>query len=401
VTENNAKSFWALIVTQFFGSFNDNFFKVLISLLVVDWVKDPSMRNELVSLGTGVFAAPFILFSMFAGRLADRLPKPQVIVATKTWELIVILAASAALAWKSIPLMLLCLFLLALQATFFGPVKYGILPEMMSEAELTKANAWLNASTFAAILIGTVVASHLASDRMTGAALMGACALSGLLASLLMAPLPAANPNAPLPWNAFTDLASNWRLIQQDRMLARSIIAVNFFWFMGAALQANIFLYTKEMMKAAPPVAGYLIVAIAVGVGFGSFLAARLSKGKIERGLVPVGAFGMSLFAVDLLWAHASLFRTLIDFWMLGTFAGLYYIPLVALIQWRAPAPERGRILATTNFLSFVAIALAAVVLWIFGTLLHFNSSQVFVCLGFGTAIETAFIYRYIYAPRQ
>lgn len=124
-------------------------------------------------------------------------------------------------------------------------------------------------------------------------------------------------------------------------------------------------------------------------------------KGKIERGLIAIGALGMGLFAVDLFWAHASLFRALMDFFMIGVFAGLYYIPLVSLIQARAPAAERGRILATTNFLSFVAIALAAGVLWILGTVVQFNSAQVFVCLGLGAAMETVFIYRYLYASRE
>ncbi len=396
MNENNNRSFWALIVTQFFGAFNDNVLKVLISLLVVEWVADPDARSQLVSLGTAIFAAPFILFSMVAGRLADRLPKPKLIVATKVWELLVMAAAAVALWQKSIPMMLLCLFVLSMQATFFGPAKYGILPEMMEESELSLGNAWVNIGTFSAILIGTLVASHLAAQRMTAAALMGATAVLGLIASLFMRPLPAAKPQSPMVWNPLSDLVSNWALLRTDRALYLSVIAVNFFWFMGAAFQTNIFLYVKDIMKASPETTGYLIVVIAVGVGAGSYLAARLSKEKVEVGLVPVGSLGMSIFAADLFWAHASVPRTFVDFFMLGAFAGLYYIPLVSLIQWRSPAAERGRVMAMTNFLSFVAIALAALALWVFGKVFHLDSAQVFLALGVLALLETYAVCRYV-----
>lgn len=396
MTGNNKRSFWALIVTQFLGAFNDNVLKVLISLLVVEWVTDPSTRNQLVTMGTAVFAAPFILFSMIAGQVADRYPKPKLIAATKVWELLVIVAATAALWWQSIPLMMVSLFVLSLQATFFGPAKYGVLPEMMSASELSSGNAWLNIGTFSAILIGTLAASRLAEHRMMAAGLMAVCAVVGVLSSLLMSPLPAAKPGAALSWNPIADLRDNWKLIRQDRALYLCVIAVNFFWFMGAAFQTNLFLYSKEMMKATPEVAGYLIVVIAIGVGAGSFIAARLSKEKVELGLVPIGAFGMAVFASDLMWAYGSHVRPFVDFFLLGAFAGLYYIPLVSLIQWRCPATDRGRVMATTNFLSFVAIAAAAGVLWVFGSVFHINSAQVFLALGVVAAAGTFAVCRYV-----
>jgi MFS family permease len=286
-----------------------------------------------VALGTAIFAAPFILFSMIAGRLADRIGKPRLIVATKIWELGMVAAAVASLWFHSIPLMMLCLFILSTQATFFSPAKYGILPEMMTEGELPSANAWLNIGTFTAILIGTLAGSHLALHWTRAAGLMVVAAVIGLAASLLIQSLPPAKSDSPIPLNPFADLVANWKLIRTDRALYLSVLAVNYFWFMGAALQTNIFLYTKEMIQASPEVSGYLIVAIAIGVGVGSYLAARLSQGKVELGLVPLGTLGMSFFALDLLGAYHSRPRVFVDLFMLGASGGFYDISADSMAQ--------------------------------------------------------------------
>src|SRR5258708_4463932 len=170
--ENRRKtSFWALIVTQFFGAYNDNVLKTLVTLLVVAWVEDTSHRNSLVSASGAVFVAPFLIFSMVAGRVSDRMGKPAVIRGTKFWELVVIAAAIASLLNESIPWMMVTLFLLSMQATFFSPAKYGVLPEMMGEKDLPEANAFLNLSTFAAILLGTLTAGLL-SDKLLWACMV-------------------------------------------------------------------------------------------------------------------------------------------------------------------------------------------------------------------------------------
>ncbi len=376
------KSFWALIVTQFSSAFNDNVYKILVSLLVVTWVNDPRQSNQLVAIGTAVFAAPFLMFSMAAGRIADRISKSRIIVATKLWEVGVVLAGIGSLWLHSIPLMMLSLFMLALQATFFSPAKYGILPEIVNTAGLSNANAWLNIATFAAILLGTVTAGYVVKDWRWAGSVMLAASTLGLGACWMIQRLDPVQPHTPLTWNPFTDLRANWRIITHDRSLKLSIIAVNFFWFMGAALQTNIFLYAKEMMGVSEHVSTSLIIAIGVGIGFGSFLAGRLSKGKVEVGLVPVGALVMTLFTCDLAMAYVSQKRVFFDFFMIGTGAGLYDIPLVTLIQLRSPDAERGKVLATSNFLSFVAIGIAGVVIWLLGTGLGLNPAQVFFALG-------------------
>ncbi len=431
MTGTNKKSFWALIVTQFFGAFNDNVLKTLVTLLVVAWVENLRQRNSLVSASGAIFVAPFLIFSMIAGRVSDRIGKPAVIRATKFWEFVVIAAAIASLLSESVQWMMVTLFLLSMQATFFSPAKYGVLPEMMSNEELPEANAFLNLSTFTAILLGTLTAGFLSQKLIWACIVMGAASLLGLAASFFMEPIPAAKPNESLgqkpAWLAggmgfvmvfglllelhhhhwrgwetsamvvsivamltcFTiasgpDLIANWKIIAPHRGLKFGTVAVNYFWFMGAILQLNIFLYAKDIMDVSDKMASFMVMAVAVGVGAGSYLCAKLSKGKIELKLVSVGALGMSIFAIDLLWAHTSLPRSFFDFFMLGAAAGFYDIPLMALIQARSPAAERGRVMAMINFLSFVAILLASGVLWFLSNTFGQNPAEVFFTLGIG-----------------
>ncbi len=439
--ENRRKrSFWGLIITQFFGAFNDNVLKTLVTLLVVAWVEDISHRNSLVSASGAVFVAPFLIFSMVAGRVSDRMGKPAVIRATKFWELVVIAAAIASLLNESIPWMMVTLFLLSMQATFFSPAKYGVLPEMMDAKDLPEANAFLNLSTFAAILLGTLTAGFLSEKLLLACAVMGAASLAGLFASFFLRNLPVAKPEEPLgqqpAWLAagmgfvmafglllelhhrhwrgwessamvvsvvaifgcFTvangpDLLDNWRLIKPDRALKLGTIAVNYFWFMGALLQLNIFLYAKDMMDVSDRAASFMVMAVAVGVGAGSYLCGRLSQGKIELDFVRLGALGMSLFAIDLLWAYRYPVRAFFDFFMMGASGGFYDIPLMALIQLRSPVAERGRIMATINFLSFVAILLASGVLWLLSNPLQQNPAQVFFTLGMISLVSISLVF--------
>ena len=388
------KSFWALMVTQFFGAFNDNVLKVLVTLLIVQWVEDEGMQQQLVDLSGAIFVAQFLLFSMVAGRLADRTGKPTVIMATKFWELLVVTVAILSLWAKSIPFMMAALFLLSTQAAFFSPAKYGVVPELMGEEEISRGNGWLNMGTFAAILMGTIIASFLTNSLITASVMMLAASLAGLAASHFMEPLPAAKPGEKWAWDPLQDLVANWKLMSQDRALRLGGVAVNYFWFIGAVFQLNIFLYAKQMMDASDQVSGVLACSLMVGVVLGSFIAGQISGKRVELGLVPLGALGMSLFAIDLLWAYHFKIRLLSDLFLLGISAGFYDIPLTALVQWRSPPGERGRILATINFFSFIAILAASGVLWMMHAVLELDPAQVFFYLGVvslaGTAIFCA-----------
>lgn len=395
-TVNPRRSFWGLIVAQFFGAFNDNLFKLLVSFWIVQWIVDPRRENFLVQMCGAVFVAPFLLFSMVAGRLADRLGKPQVIVYTKWWELGVIAAAMLSIYLQSIPFMMFTLFLLATQATFFSPAKWGVLPELLEEQDLPWGNAWLNAGTFLGILAGTLAAGYLVSHAWRAKLFLAGASLIGLAAAYLMRPLPPAKPAEPLTLNLVKDLLDNWAIVRQDSLLARGVIAVNYFWFIGAALQLNLVLYASQMLRVTPEKASLLIVALAVGIAVGSFWCQRLSKHHIALRWVTVGAVVMALFSGDLFWAYHSIQRAAFDFFMIGVGGGFYDIPLMALVQARSPAPERGRIMATVNFISFVAILLATVVLAILGSVIGLNPAEVFGAMAVLTAAAAWGVHRYV-----
>jgi MFS family permease len=396
MTHEHRRSFWALIATQGFGAFNDNLLKVLVQLLVIKWVADPHARSQLVVLGTVVFDAPFILFSMIAGRVADRFGKPLVIRGVQVWQFVVVAAAAVSVYVKSIPAMMASIFLLSMQAAFFSPAKYGLLPELLPERDLPHGNGILNMATFVAILAGILAGGLLASYPMWACALLIVAAIGGMVGSMLITPLPAAKPEERFAWNPLPDLLSNWRLIAQDRALQWAVIAVNYFWFVGSIFVTVVLLYASEMMGAGEKTSAALFAATTVGIGIGSILAGKWSRGRFNPKIVWIGAIGMSLFSIDLYWAWRSLPHAAFGFFMAGLSAGLYEIPLMALVQARSPATERGKILATQNFLSFVAIFIAAAVIWMLQTFLNLNPAQILLALGIFSLIGSVFGYRLV-----
>jgi acyl-[acyl-carrier-protein]-phospholipid O-acyltransferase/long-chain-fatty-acid--[acyl-carrier-protein] ligase len=387
MTPVQKKSFWALMVTQFFGAFNDNVLKTLVALLIVRWIEDDVLQSQLVDLSGAIFVAPFLLFSMIAGRMADREGKPRVIVGTKIWELLVVTVTMLSLWAKSIPFLLCALFLLSMQASFFSPAKYGVVPELMGESEISRGNGWLNMGTFAAILIGTVTGSFLSTNLILAAGVMLGASVIGLAASQFMERLPAAKPGEKWAWDPLRDLIANWKLISRERSLKLGAIAVNYFWFVGAVFQLNIFLYAKQMMGVSDQMTGILLASLLIGIVLGSVIAGLISGKQVELGLVPLGLLGMGIFAIDLHWAYQSTPRLVIDLFLLGASAGFYDIPLTALVQWRSPPGERGRVLATINFISFVAILMGSASLWVIHTYTDLNPAQVFLALGTATLI--------------
>jgi acyl-[acyl-carrier-protein]-phospholipid O-acyltransferase / long-chain-fatty-acid--[acyl-carrier-protein] ligase len=389
MTPPQKKSFWALMAAQFLGAFNDNVLKTLVTLLILRWVTDQNLARQLVDLSGAIFVAPFLMFSMLAGRMSDRFGKPKVIVAVKYWEVVVVAAAVLSVVSHSLPFMMITLFFLAMHSAFFSPSKYGILPELMGEEELSGGNGLINMLTFLAIILGTLTAAFLSENLKAASLLMASASIVGLIASHFIDPLPAARPDEPWTFNPLRELAANWRLMKGDRALRVGGIAVNYFWFMGSILQLNIFVYAKEMMQASDKTSGTLLIAVLVGIALGSFLAGKVSGRRVELGLVPLGALGMSVFAVDLMWAYTFRPRLLFDLFMLGFSAGFYEIPLMAMLQWRSPPGQRGRVMATINFFSFIAILSATGVLWGMHAIFDLNPAKVFFILGSLSLIAT------------
>jgi acyl-[acyl-carrier-protein]-phospholipid O-acyltransferase/long-chain-fatty-acid--[acyl-carrier-protein] ligase len=387
--------FWSLIVTQFQGAFSDNALKNLVILLILGSGITQAEKDKLVPYVLLLFSAPFILFSMAGGFLADRFSKRRVAIGTKALEIFVMLVAVAGLALQNLPLEFAAIFLVSSQAAIFGPAKYGILPEMLPLRELSWGNGVLELGTFLAILTGTVAAGYLSEDfrghqLYSGLILLG-LALFGTIVSLGITKVPAADPHRKFQPNFVKDLWSEIRVARRDNILWLAMLANMYFWFLGGLLQPIILLYGKEVLHLGDKQNTYLQAALAVGIGVGSLAAGYLSRGKIEYGLIPAGSLGLAVFSAALSAPFLSFEWVAILLAALGVFAGFFAVPVLAIIQHR-PSPERkGNMQAAANLLSFFAIFLAGGAYYVLISLFKLTPGEVFLLGFFLTLAVTLF----------
>ncbi|HVC63561.1 MAG TPA: acyl-[ACP]--phospholipid O-acyltransferase [Acetobacteraceae bacterium] len=362
---------WPLALTQSCGALNDNLVKN--AMLVLALFKLGIGGAGLSALAGALFIAPYILLSASAGQLADRFPKPRVILAYKALELLLMLAAAAAFLAASVPGLLGVLFALGVQAALFGPVKYGVLPEHLAEDELLAGNGMIEATTFLSIVCGTVAggALMLLAD---GAAVVGATgvvlSLVGLLAAWRIPAVPAADPMLRLSPNLF---AETWRVLRHAasiRPIWRSVLGLSWFWTMGATLLTEFPVVARDTLHAGGSMLTLLLTVFAVGVGIGSMQCARLLHGEVSARLVPFAALGISLFCWDFASAAASAgaaggfataaaalgsfagWRMVADLFLLAGCGGMFSVPLYAIIQDQAAPSERARMVAANNIMN-------------------------------------------------
>jgi acyl-[acyl-carrier-protein]-phospholipid O-acyltransferase/long-chain-fatty-acid--[acyl-carrier-protein] ligase len=356
------RGFWALWVTQFQGAFSDNVHKMLITFLILGLAL-PTERQDWLVLWTGVlFALPFVLFSMSGGWLANRFSKRSVTIGVKILEIAVMALATVGLALTNLPLLLVCIFLMSLQSALFGPSKYGLLPELLTEARLSWGNGVLQMGTNVAVLLGTVAAGFLADwfagRQVWSGVVLVALAVAGTISSLGINRLPAVDSSARLRVNFLGDLFDQLRYIRSDRVLTLAILGNTYFYFLGSMLIINVTMYGQEILALSFRQNSLLQTAIAVGVGAGALAAGYLSGRKIEYGLVPLGAVGLTVFCA-MLAAHGLAMRdVVVRLALAGFFGGFFVVPIGALLQYR-PVPERkAGVLGASNLLSFVGVML-------------------------------------------
>ena len=380
---SSTRGFWALIVAQYTSAFNDNALKFLVMYLLLASGLSVEQRDNLISVVLVVFAAPFILFSMTGGWLADRFSKRTVTIGTKWMEATVMSMALAGLALDALPLKIAAVFLLSTQAALFSATKYGALPELLPEERLSWGNGVIELATFLAIITGTMAAGLLAerfrgAHHFSGAILLG-FTLVGLVASLAMPRLPAADPAKPYRLNFVADVWRECLHMRRDRVLSFAILGNTYFFFLGALLQPLIILYGSDVLHLRETHNSYMQAALAIGIGIGSLAAGYLSHNKIEYGLIPLGALGMAIFAA-LLSVHGLTplaFGTLLA--LLGFSGGFYAVPVNALIQHRPEDSRRGATIATSGVLSWVGILIAAGAYRVLLGALHLTPGQIFL----------------------
>ena len=380
----STRGFWALIATQFQGAFSDNVLKWL-TLFFARGLDLPRDQQELivVLLIPLLFAVPFLLFSLSGGYLADRFSKRTVTVSTKVMEIGVMAVALVGFAGGRLGVLAAAVFLVSTQAALFGPSKYGLLPELLPEKKLSWGNGILELTTFVAIIVGTLCAAFLA-EAFRGqlgwpGAMLIALSGAGLVASLGVSRLAAANPARRFPWNPAAELWSEVREIRKDRVLWLAVLGNIYFWFLGSLLLINVFLYAEDALHLGETQTGYLIAALTLGIGAGSFAAGYLSGNKIEYGLIPLGSLGITALAALLGRPHLSMPVVIAHLAALGFFAGFFAVPINALIQHRPPPERKGAVIATANLLSFVGISLQPVVQYALLRIAHPDPARMFL----------------------
>ncbi len=366
--------FACFLLAQFLGAANDNAFKVTLLLLILVTVPDETSQVVYSSAATALFPIPFLLFSPVAGYLADRFPKHRVLLLTKTPEIVAMAIATAGFAFGSLWLLLFALFLMATHSAFFSPAKYGILPEVFENQDLSLANGVLELTTNLAILIGSVagvlVYGRFKGDLASAGWVYVAIAVVGTAAVVFVPRAPAGNPSAAFAWNLLEAVRRDWRETRENRTLVYTLLGIAYFGFLGSLFLTLIPVFGKNVLHLGEERSGILLAVLSIGIGAGSVLAGRLSKGHVEIGLVPLGSLGISFFAFDLAlfgngaW-HLPLglpARAAFDLVALGLASGCFIVPLNALLQQRSPEGMKGRLIAFSNVLTFTAVLLAAAV---------------------------------------
>ena len=405
-----APFFWV----QFLGAGNDNLFKFAFTVLVtyqlqVSWLP-PSMAGLVIG---ALFIAPYLLFSATSGQLADRHEKGALIRLVKLLEIAIMALAGWGFWVQNVPALLACVFLMGLHSTVFGPVKFAYLPQHLSERELTGGNGMVEMGTFVAILLGQVAGGLLiALPGVGGHYVAFACmalAIGGWLLARAVPLSPPTDPGLVINWNPFTETWRNLQLAHGNVVVFRSLLGISWMWFFGSVFLSLFPAFARDVLHGSPQVASLLLVVFSVGIGSGALLCELLSRRHVEIGLVPLGAIGMTAFALDLYLATRALppagvmdawaflaqpahWRVLADLLLLSLFAGIYSVPMYALIQLRCPPSHRARIIAANNILNALFMIVSALLT---GLLLKagFTIPQVFLAVGLANAVVAAYIF--------
>ena len=374
-----SRRFAPLFWTQFLGAFNDNVFKSALSLLFVygALVAEES-QDIVVNLAAALFILPYFLFSAIAGQLADKYPKEQLIRRIKIFEIIIAAFGAMAVFSGSVFLMLAVLFLLGVQSTFFGPLKFSILPQHLAETELIGGNAQIEMGTFVSILLGTLVGGLIAgqADSKTWLTiLIISVAVAGYLSSRFIPHAPPADADLKINWNLWEETRNLIGMARERRSVFLSILGISWFWLLGSTLLAQFPGLTERVLLGDTTVVTLILCVFTLSIAVGSLACEKLSGHQVEIGLVPMGALGLALAGVHMYFSIANVaelseglahrnwieflkapgsVRLLLDFAIIGASGGMFIVPLYAYIQSKTPEDRRARIIAVNNIMNAI-----------------------------------------------
>lgn len=363
------RQFFPLFWTQFLGAFNDNLLKNALVMVVATRALSvfgvPS--DQSVALAGGIFILPFFLFSGIAGELSDKYDKSRVLQATKLLEIVVMLFSAVALWLENFDFLMITLFFMGLQSTFFGPAKFSILPQHLPSEKLMQANAWVEAGTFLAILLGTIsggVLVLLPNGLLIVAGVLVFISLLGFITSLLipLAPSPHSGYFA-MNWNPLSTTWKHFQLSAKDPVVFSAMMAGSWFWFVGAMILSLLPALCLKHLKLSETSITFYLVLFSVGVGLGSFLCSRISKNRVDLRLVFKALIGMTACLLYLAVFNGSLLVAGIGLFCLSVASGLYIVPLNTLIQEQSDVKVRSQVIAAYNISNSFFMVLASILL--------------------------------------
>jgi acyl-[acyl-carrier-protein]-phospholipid O-acyltransferase/long-chain-fatty-acid--[acyl-carrier-protein] ligase len=390
------RGFVPYLIAEFLGVINDNILRMTLGLMALSVGSES--QDAVSALGVSavgaVFMIPFLLFSGIAGHIADSFNKRNVLIATKSLEVLTMLLGLIIIPLGIFWLNLLLLFLLATQATFFSPAKYGFLPEIFTEQQLSRANGVVEMSSYTGIVLGLffggVLYNNYATQELTMAYILFAISIVGTTFIFWAPKTSYPGVRQKISYNPWATVIAGARKIHANKMLSLTVGGIAWFWFLGSLLNSLLLLLGKEVMGLDSYWIGLLLIQLGFGVALGSLLAGRLSGDHVEVGLVPLGALGIGLGSI-LLWVMApSFIGTVIALLIIGLSGGLFIVPLNANLQHIAGIQEKGRLIATTNVFSMTAVLMASAVLPLLHDVIGLRSDAIIFLIGLITVTGTA-----------
>jgi len=409
------RRFLPFFLTQALGAFNDNVYRQAIIGLLFFLGISTEQRTLYTNLAPALFIAPYFLFSATAGQIAEKLEKSRLIRITTTMEIVIMSVAAVGFLTQNLTILLIALFGTGLQSTLFGPVKYSILPSVLHPRELTGGNGLVEMGTSIAILVGMLVGGSIfkatgANGPMVAAVSVVLLAITGNLVSRAIPRVEAAAPDLVVHWNPLPESLAILRLTRRAPAVRNSVLGVSWFWFVGTVLTAQLPTYAELHLGGDERLYIFALALFSIGTGVGSMACEKLSARTVEIGLVPVGALGISAFMLDLYFARSGLapahvatlreflsqpgaWRIVIDLVGIGLSAGVFVVPLFALIQSRTPKQELSRVIAGMNIQNALFIVLAAGLGFAAQRVLQWTIPQVFLALAIANALVALWIF--------
>lgn len=402
------RRFLPLFITQFLNALNDNIFNnAMVILITYQIMSNSPYKALMVTLASAVFILPFFLFSATAGQLADKYDKTIVTRLIKFFEVLFIAIGILSLYQHNITLMMLTLFLMGTHSTFFGPIKYAILPDLLHKNELICGNSFVEASTFIATLVGTILGGVLIllnyGVLITGCVML-AVSISGWIASFFIPLTKPANPDLTINRNFIAETWSslNYATHYPEPFLA--MMGISWFWVVGGAFLSQFPNYTYYTLHANAHVVTLFLAIFSVGIALGSLLCNKLIKEEINPKLIPLTMLMISLFSADLYFTSEHMiqpqndmftligflseithWRTIIDFFSLSIAMGIFVVPLYTILQTKSEADHRARMIACNNMVNSFCMAISYGVIALL-LARHMSISEIFLVIAIANA---------------